>query len=286
MVKKCVLAMLVLCVPGIVSNVFGDDVYYYVPLNKLKIDNGQLPASSSVDQSLRSIDRSMRSNIRNYVQPYAVGSNGEEIYLRYVPEGRSRNWNINLPISTLVDSTFMAIRTEKPGKVSGVLYMPKADFSGMERLEFLVDRVKPDQERARKKFLDTKEKHYERLLRLRGAGAAWYRHQIRQVQLARDGRAQDDANAGITRPMRESDIQRTFSMFSGGRAISENLQLDRRLRVTSDEAELIDVNSIEGVTIAEIDWSPLIEGKKPARDSLARYIPADQYAVFFLLSKR
>jgi len=281
MVKKFVLMMFVLCAVGMVSNAFGNEVYYYVSLNKLSIDKGELPASTSVDQSLRNIDGSTRSKIRNYIQPYVIGSNGEEIYLRYVPEGRSGNWNINLPISTLVDSTFIAIRTAKSGKPSGVLYIPKADFSGMERLEFSLETAKQDQEAARKNFLDTKEKHYERLLRLRGAGAAWYRHQIRQTQIERDGKAKDDANDGRTRPARQSQIQQSFSMFSGGRAISENLQLDRQLRVTSAKADLIDVNSIEGVTITEIDWSPLIAGKTPAKDPLARLIPADQYAVFF-----
>ena len=132
MIKKFVLMMVVLCALGMFSNTLGDDVYYYVALNRLKVGNGQLSASTSVDQSLRNIDRSMRSNIRNYMQPYAVGSNGEEIYLRYKPEGRSRNWNINLPISNMVDATFMAIRTAKPNKPSGILYLPKADFSGID----------------------------------------------------------------------------------------------------------------------------------------------------------
>lgn len=281
MVKKFVLVVFVLCAFGIFPNAFGDDVYYYVSLSKLRIDNGELPASASVDQSLRNIDRSMRSNIENYVQPYAVGSNGEEIYLRYEPERRTRNWNIRRPISNLVADTFMAIRTQKSGTPSGVLYLPRADFSGMERLEFSLDSVEQDQEFARRNFLNTKEKHYERLLRLRGAGAAWYRYQIRQVQIELSGKAADDGNAGRTRPARQSQMERTFAIFSGGRAISENLQLDRQLRVTSEQADLIDVNSIEGVTVNEIDWSPLISGKNPAKDRLARLIPADQYAVFF-----
>ncbi|MBW8034959.1 MAG: hypothetical protein FVQ79_04810 [Planctomycetes bacterium] len=286
MVKKFVLMVFVLCAFGMVPSAFGDDVYYYVSLNKLKIENGKLPASISVDESLKKIDRSMRSNMEKYVQPYAVGSNAEEIYLRYEPGRRSRNWNIRQPISSLISDTFMAIRTTMPGTPSGILYVPKADFSGMERLEFSLDRIEQDQEAARKNFLDTKENHYERLLRLRGAGAAWYRHQIRQTQIAREGKAKDDANDGRTRPARQSQLQRTFAMFSGGRAISENLQLDRQLRVTSAQADLVDVNSIEGVTITEIDWSPLIAGKNPAKDPLARLIPADQYAVFFPTFKK
>ena len=68
MVKKFVLMVLVLCVLGMFPNAFGDDVYYYVSLNKLKIDKGELPASTSVDESLKNIDRSMRSNIEKYVQ--------------------------------------------------------------------------------------------------------------------------------------------------------------------------------------------------------------------------
>lgn len=281
MVKKIVFMMVVLFVLGMFQSAVGDDVYYYLALDKLKIGNGQLPALASRHEAIRDIDWSLRSNIENYIYPYALGENGEEIYLRYDTDRRQRFWDINQPMASLIADTFMAIRTSKPGKPSGVLYVPKADFSGMERFEFSVEADEQDQKDARKNFLDAKENHYERLLRLRGAGAAWYRHQIRQAQIARDGKAKEIENLDRTRPAGETEIERSFAIFSGGRAISENLQLDRELRVTSDNPDAVDVNSIAGVTINEIDWKPLIKDLKPAKDPLARLIPSDQYAIFF-----
>ena len=44
---------------------------------------------------------------------------------------------------------------------------------------------------------------------------------------------------------------------------------------------MVDVASIKGVTVAEIDWKPLLAGAEPTLDPLAKCIPANQYAVFF-----
>ena len=43
------------------------------------------------------------------------------------------------------------------------------------------------------------------------------------------------------------------------------------------------IASLEGITIQEIDWKPLIKDRHPSPDldPLAEKIPADQHAVFF-----
>ncbi|HVA48544.1 MAG TPA: hypothetical protein VNH11_19420 [Pirellulales bacterium] len=43
----------------------------------------------------------------------------------------------------------------------------------------------------------------------------------------------------------------------------------------------LDVASIKGITIAEIDWKPLLADAQPALDPLSRAVPADQHVVFF-----
>ena len=58
-----------------------------------------------------------------------------------------------------------------------------------------------------------------------------------------------------------------MDLFSGGRAISENLQLNRELRLSSDEQNrTIPVSSVAGITIEEI----LLEGVDERRNSHAR----------------
>ena len=70
-------------------------------------------------------------------------------------------------------------------------------------------------------------------------------------------------------------------LLSGGRAISENLQLDRQLILNGDDAARVPIDSLGGITIREFDWGPLTRGLRPALDPLASIIPADQHAVFF-----
>lgn len=79
-----------------------------------------------------------------------------------------------------------------------------------------------------------------------------------------------------------SDLRDTYALFSGGRAVSENLQLDRVLR-RADETEepSVDIDELEGITVTEIDWTSLTEGLDPEKDPLAGLIPADQHALFF-----
>jgi hypothetical protein len=68
---------------------------------------------------------------------------------------------------------------------------------------------------------------------------------------------------------------------SGGRAIAENLQLDRQLILNGDDAARVPIDSLGGITIREFDWGPLTRGLRPTLDPLASIIPADQHAVFF-----
>ena len=70
-------------------------------------------------------------------------------------------------------------------------------------------------------------------------------------------------------------------MFSGGRALSENLQLDRLLTPTGPGANTIDITNLAGISIQEMDWKALIKDLKPQPDPLAAYIPFDQHALFF-----
>ena len=77
------------------------------------------------------------------------------------------------------------------------------------------------------------------------------------------------------------DLATTYDLFSGGRAISENLQLDRTLPPRAANVAPVKISSLQGITINEIDWKPLIKDVKPELDPLAGKIPFDQHVVFF-----
>src|SRR6185503_6975006 len=80
---------------------------------------------------------------------------------------------------------------------------------------------------------------------------------------------------------RIDDMEDTFELFSGGRAVSENLQLDRVLRTGASNQATVPIANLNGITVREMNWKPLLANAKPQQDPLARYIPADQHAIFF-----
>jgi len=63
--------------------------------------------------------------------------------------------------------------------------------------------------------------------------------------------------------------------------MSENLQLDRVLPRVEPNETPVKIDSIQGITIQDINWEPLVKDLKPKLDPLAPLIPADQHVVFF-----
>jgi len=123
----------------------------------------------------------------------------------------------------------------------------------------------------------TKE-HFENARRLESKwlalghlpGTAWFRH------LAQG----EENNLRIWR--NTANLSDSFGIFSGGRAISENLALDREL-ILSGAAEVnktVPLSEIKGVTVAAIDWSARLPKEKVAVDMLSLALPEDQHAVF------
>ena len=79
----------------------------------------------------------------------------------------------------------------------------------------------------------------------------------------------------------EDGYDSTYDLFSGGRALSENLQLERLLAPAGANATLVALSSLTGITVREMDWKALLQERKPAFDPLAAHIPFDQHALFF-----
>jgi len=79
----------------------------------------------------------------------------------------------------------------------------------------------------------------------------------------------------------QDTLASTYDLFTGGRAISENLQFDRTLPQRAANETPVKIDSLQGITINEIDWKPLVKDAKPELDPLANKLPADQHVVFF-----
>jgi hypothetical protein len=161
--------------------------------------------------------------------------------------------------------------------VTGRLFVPKHDLSGFVTLWFkITDAARTAS--ARDRFYRVKFAYYQSLAERGMPGTAWFRRQaeLASLELPR-------ATRPSLRPLTASQpgIDGTFALFSGSRAISENLQLDRRLEVSETGAGGAELSNVRGIDVPTIDWQPLIEGKAPSLDPLAQSIPADQHAVFF-----
>ncbi len=125
--------------------------------------------------------------------------------------------------------------------------------------------------------------HYSDLIREGNSGAAWFRHQqaksaARIKELG--GSPQIDRNADNWQWRRDWDDERAMALFTGSRAISENLQLDRPLTVGAEKQPEIDISTLKGITIKPLDFADRIKGLQIRTDALAALIPHDQHALF------
>ena len=211
------------------------------------------------------------------IMPYAVSSEAKEIYLLMDQDENRRRWRSQFRPG----QTRVIIRTDRL-PLKGTLFLPNADGEGLQSVEF---RVKKGNSIGELEFHKGRKEYYEHLLARGIPGAAWFRHQADSSAAAMrklDANVSNATNPN-RRPNRPSrgSLEDTLDLFSGGRALSENLQFDRELRLSPEGNATIPVNNIKGITIAEMEWKELLGDKKPALDPLAKVIPADQHAIFF-----
>ena len=148
----------------------------------------------------------------------------------------------------------------------------------MLQLRFRVDASEPAD---REQFLQHKLRHYERLLEADRPGSAWFRHQVRTVQRDLRRTPTDSNRRRRFFGSRGNSLEDTFALVSGGRALSENLQLDRALPTSEVAEETVDLKSIRGINVREYEWDALVKDLAPTTDPLAKLIPDDQHVLFF-----
>ena len=252
------------------SPAWADDACYRIPIRGLKILEGQLPAAER--------PTSYDWRIRPTLTPSAALETTGEAYLDEAALQRWTAWGGP-------NDQFGNLVFRVPGdtqEVRGRLFLPRSDSKSMTVVRFSVPMDAADKD-AREAFYRGKLAYYNHLLGRDIPGAAWFRHEARQAELALH-RTPSGATPQPQRfPVRNrGDLSQTYELFSGGRAMSENLQLDRVLPpARQPDEKLVKLDTIEGITVQEIDWQPLTKDLKPKLDPLASLVPADQHVIFF-----
>lgn len=279
-----VLCMILLAVPLTAA---ADEFYCYRRLRELKTFENMLPDGSKPPAANEADGWGSRP-IREPSRPYGMLPGGGEIYIDTDP-APDNGGGVGPILGSMREHAIVAIRLPEPPMgdlVTGWLYVPGDNGLGMKPVKFFLN-SKPLPADAKQVFATVKQKHYSSLAQSGNPGAAWFEHQVRAAQVLAghaDGKVDRSPNPPAARdPMNEAE--RLYSLFGGGRAINENLQLDRPLTPTnpapgSNEPKSVRVDTIGGITAAEIDWKPLIAGKTPSIDPLARLVPHDQHALF------
>jgi hypothetical protein len=246
-----------------------EDVYYHVPLASVSFSEGQLPTKPEWNGSAwRMLD---------VYQPYAVIDGKGEAF---VAGPDMRPWDAT---ARNYENTFLAARVPKGTAPDGRLFLPKPDLSGMIVLKFKLTESSATPE-AMDQFFIAKESWY-RQLRDRGfPGGAWFRHEEAEAAKVRGTNAVPQrftAPFSPRRPSWDDSYDATYDLFSGGRALGENLQLDRLLPPVGSNTNLVALTNIPGITVRAMEWKPLLHDPKPQLDPLAVNIPFDQHALFF-----
>jgi len=269
-------------------------LYYVTTLDKLQItqDGLSLPEPAPVPEKLQKLNSRIQNHLSDTRFPYAVGKDGANFYIAI--ENRFR-FRPRTSLANFLSRMHISAQSQDTTPPSGTLYLPNEDWSKMVPYPFKFNTTPLRQKQAKVHHLQIKIFHYQRLQNLGGPGSAWFRHQLtntRELFNAIPNRSDVslNLNAGTTQRRRvRNDLNATYSLMSGGRAVSENLQLDRDLRLTTlrnrKEADLkrsINVSTIAGITIDEIDWENRIDHDKPVTPSpLAKAAPHDQYFLYF-----
>ena len=231
------------------------DAYYNIPLQELKLVDGKLPVRTS--------NRIYNWNWTQTLRPYVVLDGPGEAYVSdannpwfpsyfAVPEASAPDSEDRPAVGTRV-----FVRAAAGKEVTGRVVLPNGDSTGMVSLKFTIP-ASAATSKAKTAFYRGKIAHYEELLGRDVPGGAWFRHQIRLARAELNLPAGTEVNRAW-QAGRVRDLADTYDLFTGGRAISENLQLDRVLPTARPDETPVKIDSIKGITINEIDWKPLIK---------------------------
>lgn len=256
------------CVFTAVTPAFAQDVFVRVQVSQLEFKGGPLAPEDETANTWRMMD---------VLIPSVTLSGPGEAYIGDVSD-EEQVWS---PTVFARERSFVVAKIPAGATLAGTLLVPDPTWTRLEALKFTAPQTSGDAERV---FYRAKAAHYERLQRLLAPGSAFFR---READLARKagGQEQDAAPQG-RRANPAGGLEGTYELFTGGRAVSENLQLSRELippgaRAPEPDETLVATSSIQGITVAAFDWTSRLADRTPALDPLASSIPLDQHVVFF-----
>ena len=226
-------------------------------------------------------------DLRTYIPsnlPYFRTEDAAEAFISFDKQGGSRT-------SFSTADIVLCFRDPKP-KIEGQLFLYQKP-NGWKPFSFTFEKKNNKnlltEQKSEEAFLRYRAIRYKWLQELGVPGTAWFRHQvtkdnIRLAQIRKEPKPSTHTHnsRAIIRPTRNTELENSMDLFSGGRAISENLQLNRELRLSSDEQNrTIPVSSVAGITINEIPWKEWMKGEKPLLDPISSILPHDQHALIF-----
>lgn len=268
-------AGLLFCAPVL----HGKEQVYRIPIRELQIDGSWPPANASAAPFTWEQQKNLR-----YFLPYATVDQGQTVMDFAIPLEPASFHEVD-SVTGLLDNGSVMIRTLRRPPFSGVLFVPRSDLSGMHRLEF---RVKPQTrplpaQTASRVFFTALQKYYEVLLQHDFTADAWFRYQSIRAACMLNQASVFDPNTyqHNVADTRVDPFRSAYALFTGEQAIHENVRLDRTLQTTLNQPRTVELSSVQGITTAQIDWDPLIKGRKIETDPLAACIPADQHAIFY-----
>jgi hypothetical protein len=244
-----------------------EGVFHVAALSELQLTEGTLPTARPRFGS----EFTARASLDGPGEAFILGWSSDR-------DPSWPNWsNIDVP----TQEALIAIRLAQPRSVQGRLFLPTEDGVGVV-VGYSVDASAFSAD-ERPAFLAAAHRYHGERMDAEIAGGAWWRHRHEQASVASGDKTpeEDEQAARFINPRRRSTVEDSFSLFSGGRAVAENLQLDRLLPATPVEAADVPIDTIDGITTPEYDWSALTAGLAPDTDPLAGRIPHDQHAIFF-----
>jgi len=201
--------------------------------------------------------------------PYAVIEGARAVYLG---QPLADSWSI---VRARLGTSVLAVEfAGSEADLHGVVYLPDDRGSRLVAHPFRLATATATSLQSTD-FVAAQHRHYAVRLDYGLPGAGWWRH--RASLDAPDG----DATEERTENVRTLEAERSFALFTGGRAVSENLRLDELLDTDGFEVPSVSLGAIVGIRAAPLEWAGYEQCADEGLDPLARFVPADHHAVFF-----
>lgn len=222
--------------------------FFKVPLNDLKVEEQEVKVLMKRFES-----RSWRGGFQSRVPIPRFAE------FAFVVPGLEKP--INERSERTIGEAFLIIELDRPEERQGYLDVWRSEGDQWQSLACRIDPkklVKCGEEELK----NAREWHAWNQLQVGARGGLWYRSQV-----------QRDRPRG-----RENDFNETFTTLSGGRALAENLALDRALILGEDAGgESVDLSKIKGVTVEAIPWGERMPDGEIVVDVASQRVPEDQY---------